>query len=195
MKKTRTPSLFCGYCNNRWLAKKSLLELAFTLIELLVVISIIAVVVGLMFPAVRGVRNAARNATAKNDVVQLANAIKSFYVEYGHYPDTFGGSETTGSNNKELIRCLTGSNVGGNTRMIRYLEVSNTSARNRTGLNESGEWIDPWQQSYIAFADTDYNGQIQISGLAGYTGETTVRITAGAASKGLSGSNPIVSWQ
>ena len=61
---------------------------AFTLIELLVVIAIIAILAGLAFPAVQGAMGSAKKAQARNDVNQLASAVKAFQLEYGKLPAT-----------------------------------------------------------------------------------------------------------
>src|SRR5204863_5084619 len=61
-------------------------ERAFTLIELLVVIAIIVILVGLLFPAFKGVQNQARQTQAKNDLTQIVTAVNAFYTEYGKYP-------------------------------------------------------------------------------------------------------------
>ena len=58
----------------------------FTLIELLTVIAIIAILMGLLFPAVAAVKEAAKKAQAKNDCVGIVAAVKQYNAEYGKYP-------------------------------------------------------------------------------------------------------------
>ena len=66
--------------------RTSRLRGGFTLIELMVVIVIITILIGLLVPAVMGVRRTARDVEVRTDIAKLEDAIAKFKVTYGTEP-------------------------------------------------------------------------------------------------------------
>src|SRR5882724_2016587 len=194
----------------------------FTLIELLIVIGIIAILIGLLFPAFKGEQDQARRTQAKNDLTQIVTAVNAFYTEYGRYPvssaittDAYFGSGTAPSGttsagtNDVLFNELRAGSSALNTRQIVFISPPNVKdgSNPRSGIGtttSTGQYFDPWGSTYNVTIDTNYDNQLTNP----YTADTgagpaTLRQGAIGWSIGkdktqgtnFSSSDDVISWQ
>src|SRR5580698_4908673 len=112
---------------------------AFTLIELLVVIAIIAVLVGLLLPAVQKVREAAARMSCSNNLKQIGLALHNFHSSNGRFPKYGFGFVTNPNPNNPYNKVLGGSALDGHsafTLILPYIEQGNVLALVNTGLSD-----------------------------------------------------------
>lgn len=116
---------------------------AFTLIELLVVIAIIAILIGLLLPAVQKVREAASRMKCQNHLKQLALAFHNYHEANSAFPS--GRTGPPGSTSQERLSAL--------VYITPYIEQSNLqnlifTVPQTYGTTTYTSVPVPWDQNY-----------------------------------------------
>lgn len=161
----------------------------FTLVELLTVIAIIAILMGLLFPAIGIVKEQARKAEAKTSCTAIVAACKAYNTEYGKYPvldnttagDLWFGETAAGApkNNSTLFGTLRAklvtSGADYNPRKIVFFEGKDVStpATPKGGFAPNGGFYDPWGSQYNVILDANYDNVITIVPHSDFKGATT----------------------
>ena len=181
---------------------------AFTLIELLTVITIIAILMAMLFPAIRIVLDYVHKTEAKTTASGIAAAVTHYYTDYGKYPvadymaanptaDLVLGDRTKANavdDNAELFNILRALNVGKNAdnaynpKRIVFFEgktASNPSAPKNGFLDAAGTGVqgalyDPWGKQYTIVMDANYNQVINLAGIySDFTGKSQDGVDTG----------------
>jgi prepilin-type N-terminal cleavage/methylation domain-containing protein len=114
----------------------------FTLIELLVVIAIIAILIGLLLPAVQKVREAAARTQCRNNLHQIALAAHNYQSANGTLPVGFYGTPYPNQDTASPAAGYNSQGVGVFVPLLPYIEQDNLFKLLMAGVPSN--YLDPY---------------------------------------------------
>jgi prepilin-type N-terminal cleavage/methylation domain-containing protein/prepilin-type processing-associated H-X9-DG protein len=128
----------------------------FTLIELLVVIAIIAILVGLLLPAVQKVREAANRMSCQNNLKQIALAAHNYEGSFKRYPPGTNVSPNAVNVNPQYVwgPPYAGPYIGVLTYLLPFIEQDNVYKQIPQAMFDQQTSLGAWAYNYPPF---DFN--------------------------------------